>query len=482
MRRLYVILLFLPVLFLTCENDTVPITTNSEQALQDFLKGRDFIEKVSMQDAKEHLERAVKQDSNFAMAYLYLYFTETNVTERYALIEKAKSLSDDMSKGERLCILAFEAGAYGYSKKQEGYFQELVEVYPNDERALIHLANFYFGQREYDKAIVYYKRTVQLNPNFSVPYNQMGYLYRYQQNYPAAEESFKKYIKLIPDDPNPYDSYAELLLKMGEYEVSIETYEKALEIDPDFAPSHRGIATNLIYMREYQKARSQLRHLYKISSEDEQRINAYYGLAVSYLAEGDVENTLNEIEKLYQMAEDGDDIPSMIGNLYTMTVLLYENNRLTDAERKLDQSRKMLENATFSEGIKNNLERGYWYQNTRLAPKKGQLEEASEYAMKYRENAERTENPLQMMYYHTLSGMITSAEKDYDRAMSEFKQTNLDDPFNRYQLAQVYIENGEKEKAVGELEFVVRYNGLAGLTYTMIRGRAEKQLGLLKMD
>jgi len=482
MKRLYAILLFLPVLFLTCENDTVPITTSSEQASQEYLRARDLFEKLRYQDAIEYLERAVEQDSTFALAYLYLSFTKANVTERYALIEKAKSLSDHVSKGERLCILAYEAGAFGYSKKQEGYFQELVEVYPNDERALTHLANFYFGQREYEKAMVYYKRAVQLNPNFSVPYNQMGYVYRYQQNYPAAEESFKKYIKLIPDDPNPYDSYAELLLKMGEYEVSIDTYEKALEIDPDFSPSHLGIATNLIYMREYKKARSQLRHLYKISSEDEQRINAYYGLAVSYLAEGDVENTLNEIEKLYQMAEDGDDIPSMIGNLYTMTLLLYENERLTEAEQKLDQSRKMLESATFSEGIKNNLERGYWYQNTRLALKKGQLEEASEYAMKYRENAERTENPLQMMYYHTLSGMIASAEKDYDGAMSEFKQTNLDDPFNRYRLAQVYIENGEKDKAIEELEFVVRYNGLAGLTYTMIRGRSEKQLGLLKMD
>ncbi len=482
MKRLYAILLFLPVLFLTCKNDTITITTSSEQALQAFLKGREFVEKIRIQDAIEYLERAVEQDSNFALAYLYLSFTETNVTERYALIEKAKTLSDDVSTGERLFILAIEAGAFGYSKKQEGYFQELVEDYPNDERALTSLANFYFEQREYEKAIVHYKRAVQLNPNFSVPYNQLGYAYRYQQNYPAAEESFKKYIKLIPDSPNPYDSYAELLLKMGEYEVSIETYEKALEIDPDFSPSHRGIATNLIYMREYQKARSQLRHLYKIASEDHQRINAYYGLAVSYLAEGDIENTLNEIEKLYQMAEEGDDTPSMIGNLYTMTVLLFENNRLIEAERKLDQSRKMLESATFSEGIKKNLQRGYWYQNTRLALKKGQIEEADKYAEKYRENAERTENPLHMMYYHTLSGLIARAEKDYDRAISEFKQTNLDDPFNRYRLAQVYIAKGEKDKAIEELEFVVRYNSLAGLTYTMIRGRAEKQLGLLKME
>lgn len=479
MKIFYAILL--PLLFIACGTDTVPITTNSDQALKEFLVARDLFDKIQYQDAKENLERAIEYDSTFALAYLYLANTVPNVTERYALLEKAKSLSDHVSEGERLCILGYESGAYGYSKKQESYFQELVETYPNDARALNHLANFYFGQREYDKALVYYKGAIQLNPKFSLPYNQLGYIYRYQQNYQAAEESFKKYIKLIPDDPNPYDSYAELLLKMGEYEVSIETYEKALEIDPDFAPSHLGIASNLIYMREYQKARAQLIHLYKIAHEDVQRINAYFGLAVSYIAESDVDNALNEIEKLYQMAEQGNDIPSMVGNLHTMAFILYENGRLTEAEQKLNQSQKLLESPTISEGIKNNLEIGFWYQKSRLAIKNGRYEEARLFAEKYREKSEITENPTQMMYYHTLSGMIANARKEFGVAISEFQKTNLDDPFNRYQLAQAYSQNGNKDKAIEELDYVVRFNGLLGLNYIMVRNRAEKQLARLKM-
>jgi tetratricopeptide (TPR) repeat protein len=182
------------------------------------------------------------------------------------------------------------------------------------------------------------------------------------------------------------------------------------------------------------------------------------------------------------MAEDGNDIPSMVGYLYTMTVLLYENERLTEAEQKLDQSRKMLESASIPDGIKNNLERGYWYQKARLALKKGQVEEAGKYAENYRDKAELTENRIQMMYYYTLSAMIANAEKDFSRAISEFEKTNLDDPFNRYQLAQTYIQKEEKNKAIEELDFVVNYNGLSGLSYTMVRGRAEKQLVRLKMD
>ena len=87
-----------------------------------------------------------------------------------------------------------------------------------------------------------------------------------------------------------------------------------------------------------------------------------------------------------------------------------------------------------------------------------------------------------MMYYYTLCGMIANANKDYPKAISEFEKTNLDDPFNRYQLAQTYIQIGDMDKAIEELDYVVRYNGLIGLTYTMVRNRAEKQLIRLKMD
>jgi tetratricopeptide (TPR) repeat protein len=482
MNKISVFFLLITFLILACQEDQLTITTTSDLALQNFLKARELFEKVNYQDATPYLETAVKEDSMFAMAYLFLAQSRPSATERFAMIEKAKSLSDHVSKGERLIILGSEAGALGNTKKQEQYFQELVETYPKDKYALIYLANYYFGQRDYEKSLIYYKRIVQVDPNYSIPYNQMGYIYRYQEDYAAAEESFKKYIKLIPDDPNPYDSYAELLLKMGEYEVSIENYEKALEIDPDFMPSHRGIATNLVYMREYKKARGQLKHLYKIAQDDNLRINAHFWIAVSYLAEGNVDMALEEIEKLYQRAEAGNDVPSMIGNMYTRTVLLFENGRLAEAESLLAESREMWESADLAPIIKENLERGYWFQKARLALKKNQLNEAKQYSEKYHEKAAQTENPMPMRYYHTLIGMIAHAEKDYNKAISEFQQSNLEDPFNRYQLAQAYIAKDDKDMAIKELDYVVNYNDLMNLGYTMVRSRAEKQLGRLKME
>ena len=194
MKRLFLVILILPVFFIACESETIPLTTNSEKARQEFLIARYLFEKLRYQDARPYLEKSIEEDSSLALAYLFLAQLETNTNERFALIEKAKSLSENVSRGERLIIMGFEAATFGYSKKQMQYFQELVEAYPNDLQALLTLANFYFGQREYDRALVYYKRMVQIDPSFSITYNQMGYVYRYHENYAAAEESFKKYI------------------------------------------------------------------------------------------------------------------------------------------------------------------------------------------------------------------------------------------------------------------------------------------------
>jgi len=44
MKIFYAILL--PLLFIACGTDTVPITTNSDQALKEFLVARDLCDKI----------------------------------------------------------------------------------------------------------------------------------------------------------------------------------------------------------------------------------------------------------------------------------------------------------------------------------------------------------------------------------------------------------------------------------------------------
>ena len=80
----------------------------------------------------------------------------------------------------------------------------------------------------------------------------------------------------------------------------------------------------------------------------------------------------------------------------------------------------------------------------------------------------------------TLSGLIAYAEGNYEKAIADLKQSDMNKPFNNYHLALAYIKNGDQNKAIDKLESVVIYRDNVTLTNEIVRGLAEKQLAILK--
>ena len=144
MRISLITFLFGTLLILGCGSEKMSITTNNEDALANFLQGRDLVEKVRVDDSKSYFEKAVALDSSFAIAWIYLSYTETDISKRYDQIEKSRSLADHVSEGERLYILSIYHNFHGDEKKREKLLQELVEMFPKDERLVTELGNFYF--------------------------------------------------------------------------------------------------------------------------------------------------------------------------------------------------------------------------------------------------------------------------------------------------------------------------------------------------
>jgi len=239
----------------------IPITTKSEEARNEFLQGRGLSDKLLGQESLAHFDKAIALDPEFASAEMARANNSPTTREFFDHLNKAVSLADKTSDGEKVFILANQSGANGDTVKQKEYLDKLVAAYPNDERAQFNLANYYFGQQDYMQAVEHYKRATELAPNFSPAYNVLGYAYKQQGDYANAELALKKYIELIPGDPNPYDSYAELLLKMGRFDDSIAQYHKALSVDPHFAPSHFGIAGDLMYSGKPEEAQAELQKM-----------------------------------------------------------------------------------------------------------------------------------------------------------------------------------------------------------------------------
>ncbi len=452
----------------------VPITAKTDEARTEFLQGRDLAEKLLAQDSLQHFDKALALDPDFASAELARANNSPTAKEFFEHLNKAVSLADKASDGEKLFILANQAGTNGDVPKQKDLLDKLVTAYPNDERAQFALGNYYFGQQEYGPAVEHYKKATELAPNYSPAYNILGYAYRQQADYANAEQAFKRYTELIPNDPNPYDSYAELLLKMGRFDESIVQYRKALSIDPHFVPSHFGISADLTYMGKPQEAEAELGKMADQARNDGELRTAFFGMAVVATDSGNLDKALQQMDKEFAVAEKKNDAAAMAADLQAKGNILAEMQKYDQANQQFDRSLKYIEDSSLSQEIKDNAKLLHHFNLTALAIGKKDYAAAKTHAEEYRQGAEASKNPVQVKLAHELAGRIALAQKDYDKAIAELEQSNLQDPRNLYRLGQAHDGKGDHAKAQEFYSNAAKFNSLPALNYAFIRAKAEK--------
>lgn len=451
------------------QNDKMPITSSSQEAIDNYLKGRDLLEKLQAQESIKYFEMAIAADSNFAVAYLQLSFVVPSAKEFFENLNKAVALSEKVSEAERLWILGVQAGTNGFPLKQREYYQKLITLYPNDERAYNLLGNNYFGQQEWLNAIKEFNKATTINPEFSQPYNQLGYAHRFLEEYDDAEKAFKKYIELIPNDPNPYDSYAELLMKIGKYEQSIELYKKALTLNPNFVPSHIGIASDMNFLGRYEEARVQLKKLEENARNDGEKRAAWFAMAVSYTDEGNTAKAIEALTKQYESNKSINDPAAMTGSLNGIGLVLLEAGRYDEAISKFNQALDITSKSDLSEEVKDNVKRAHLYNIASASLKKGDFVKAHANADEYSKQALKANNPNLIRVSHQLNGMIALAEKDYNTARIELKESSLQNPYNLYRIALAYQGQGDEKNAKAYFNKALNFNALNNINQSFVR-------------
>jgi tetratricopeptide (TPR) repeat protein len=475
------VLIVVVLLWVGCSKKTdegkIPITTSSEDAKKDFLQGRDLAERLLTQNSIEHFENAVAKDSNFAMAYFALAQVAPTAKAFFENMKKATALADNASEGERLMILGFDAGANGDPAKRGEYYEKLVALFPNDERAHFFLGNHYNAIQNYPKAIQEYTEATKIDSTYAPAYNSLGYAQRFVGDFAAAEAAFKKYIELIPNDPNPYDSYGELLMKMGRFDESIGQYEKALAQDSHFMSAFRGVAADLMFEGKSDQAKAQLQSSYDMARNDGERRAALLAMTALYVDGGKMDLAVGEMDKQYEMAEKINDVAQMAGDLGTKGNILYEMGKYDDALALYEKSAKMFEGSDLSQAIKDNVKLGYHYQLASVALKKKDIKKAVSEAEEFQKGAEAKQNPGLVRQGHQLAGMIALEQKNYDKAIAELQQASQLDPYNLYRISLAYMGKGDKAHAKEFCEKAAHsYYTLPAMNYAFIRAKAEKML------
>jgi tetratricopeptide (TPR) repeat protein len=445
----------------TVDTTKIPLTTASEKARDEFLKGRWLLDNLRATDAHGYFQKAVAADPDFALAHLRVANTASSNQEFFDSLQIAVRMSINASEGERLLISAFEAGVAGNPESQLSNLEALVALFPEDERAHTTLGNFFFfNQQDYERAVNVYRTAIKINPDFAPPYNQLGYALRFIGDYSAAEEVFRRYTELIPDQPNPYDSYAELLMKMGRFEESISGYERALEIEPTFVASYIGIGNNQIFMSQFEQARSTFAKIDEIARSDAERRLACTWITASYLHEGDFESAHDEIQRRYDIAAETNDRSAMAGDLNVIGDIFLRAGRSAEAAEKYREQLEMMQDSDATDEIKEATARNLKYDLARVSVWNADIASATDLAETYRQEVAAHNIRFEVQRTHELDGMIAFAEGDVDAALGHFEQANQQDPQIWLLKARAFAANGDDGNARAACQHVIDFNQL----------------------
>ena len=452
----------------------IPLTSASDEAKQLYIQGRTLSENLRAHDGRQLYEQAATKDPTFAMAHYQLAVNSATAKDFFDHLNEAVKLSDKASEGERLTILATQAGGNSQPKKALELAEELASKYPGDERAHFILGNTYFGQQDYEKAIEQYRKSIEINPSFAGAYNSIGYAYRPLEKYDDAETAFKKYIELIPGDPNPYDSYAELLMKTGRFDESIAQYKKALSVDQHFSNSYIGIATDLMFQGKHDEAAAQAQKLYTDARDDGDRRFALFARSVIYVDAGKTSAAIKEIEKEYALDAKLADSANMSGDAQLIGNILLDAGKPDEAAKKFWQALELVDKSSLSADVKEDTRLADHYNKARVALAKGDAATAKKESAAYMSGAEARNNKFRVRQAHELTGMIALTEKNYDTAITELGLGNQQDPQVVYNLAVAYKGKGDGAKAKEYAAKAANANTLPLVTYAFIREKAKK--------
>lgn len=208
----------------------MPITTNSELALELYETGLVAFDQFQKRLSWENMYRAVELDPDFFMAYFWLYYTSGKESKKAA--EKAFQSEIELTPAEEQIKMALKYLVEGEQEKVMEHLQNVVDLYPSDPQAhkiLYLIQQMYF--RDIEGAVITLERAIRECPDFPLAYNQLGYAYMDLEDFENAEKALDNYIRLAPDQANPYDSKGDYFMNTEQYEDAFESYMKAYEID-----------------------------------------------------------------------------------------------------------------------------------------------------------------------------------------------------------------------------------------------------------
>jgi len=286
--------------------------TANPEAYQLYLKGLFFWNKrtgADLRTAIDYFNQALGKDPSYALAYVGLadsysllnfYGGAASPADSYPQAKEAakKALQLDDTSAEAHTSFAYVLENYDFDLEQSlKEFERATQLNPNYATAHHWFANGVLSALgQFDRAIAAGKRAVELDPLSLIINANLGEDYFYARRY---DEAIAQLCKTIEMDPRFYYAHWALgiaLQSKGQLNEAIAEYRKAAELSDDpYVLALLGQA----YARAGQREEAQ-KILGRLSEETKSRYVHAYSFVLMYLALGDKERAIDEMERAYR--------------------------------------------------------------------------------------------------------------------------------------------------------------------------------------
>ncbi len=250
----------------------------------------------------------------------------------------------------------------------------------------------------------------------------------------------------------------EKLSQRGKQDEALALYEQALSKDSNSYPAHleSGIALDL--KGEYSKAQEHFRKAVEIAPAESKQ-QALRSLAFSSAFQGDAFKAAEpEMEVFNARLAQGDSV----GAAETCNELARIYLELGDP----DHAYKWYKMGYDTVSRKTDLpeaDKNLWLfrwesAQTRIAARRGNMEEAQQHLRAAKPALEKANNPGQMRFYPYLTGYVAFYAGDYKTAISELQKADQRDPFILALLGQAYEKSGDQAQAKNYYQRVLENN------------------------
>lgn len=461
----------------------IPVSTTSATARDEFLRGVHDLDVEQPVTARQHFDRALAADPNFAFAHLYAAFAAPSLATYRNHLDEAVRLADRASPAEQLWIRAERAAVDNDVTGQIALAQQLVQLTPNDPRAYGYLAGAQFSAGRRAEARASLERATQLDPGFAAGWVQIGnsYLQSEPRDLAKAGTYIRRAAALAPNEPFTHDYMGDLYRAENNLPAARAEYTRMIELDASRAGGFQQRGHVNSFLGNFAEARADYARAVELADPGTKPAFSVYGALVNVYA-GDPAAAEAELERI-AASVDAMNIPNAHGAkifaLTEATRIALHNRHLDVAQRTIDQLRPIYRQQAEmgrSDAIRRGNEAQIDYWEGMLAARRGDFTTARNEARDMMAKVAANQNPRKNEGAHELLGMADLLQGNYQSALGHFAEANPDDIYVMYNRALALEGAGRTAEARELFRRVANWN-FNNASTALVRRDAARRAG-----